>query len=84
MPVLLLNNPLTDLSRLGLSEYEITLVECMHDVANHIDNLLVELPHHVKPEDKTELMTISDHLNKEKEVKRCCDKRKILLLNQPE
>ena len=79
MPVLLLNNPLTDLSRLGLSKYEITLVECMHDVANHIDNLLVELPHHVKPEDKTELMTILDHLNKEKEVKRCCDKRKKLL-----
>ena len=45
--VLRLNNPLSDLNKLGLANYEITLVECMHDIANHIDNILVELPNHL-------------------------------------
>ena len=52
LPILLLNNPLCDLNRLGLANYEITLVECMHDIANHIDNILVEPPDHLKSEDK--------------------------------
>ena len=40
LPILLLNNP-------GLAKYEITLVECMHDIAHHIDNILVECMHDI-------------------------------------
>ena len=29
-----------------------SMVECMHGVAGHIDNILVELPHHLKTDDK--------------------------------
>ena len=78
LPILLLNNPLSDLNRLGLANYEITLVECMHDIANHIDNILLELPNHLKSEDKVKMIELLAVLNKEKETKRC-DKRKILL-----
>ena len=52
LPILLLNNSLSSLSLIELANYEITMVECMHDVAYHIDNVLVELPNHVKPNDK--------------------------------
>ena len=79
LPILLLNNSLSDLNRLGLANYEITLVECMHDIANHIDNILVELPNHLKSEDKVKMIELLAVLNKENETKRCCDKRKILL-----
>ena len=73
------NNPLSDLSSLGLVNYEITLIECMHDIANHIDNLLVELPNHIRPEGRSKMTHLLGILNQEKAVKRCCDKRKILL-----
>ena len=51
----------------------------MHDIANHIDNILMELPNHIKAEDKVKMIELLAVLNKKKEVKRCCDKRKILL-----
>ena len=37
---------------MGLLKYEIAMVECMHDLGGHIENPLVELPHHLKPMDK--------------------------------
>ena len=52
VPILLLTNPSIDLNILVLSKYELSMVECMHDIAGHIDNILVELPHHVKIDDK--------------------------------
>ena len=79
LPILLLNNSLSDLNRLGLANYEITVVECMHGIANRIENILVELPNHLKSEDKVNMIELLAVLNKENETKRCCDKRKILL-----
>ena len=79
LPILLLNNPLHDLNRLGLANYEITLVEYMRDIANHIDKILVELPNHLKSEDKVKMIELLAVLNKEKETKCCYDKQKILL-----
>ena len=54
VPILLLHNPVEDLSQMGLARYEIVMVECMHDIANHIDNILEELPTHLnkKGDDK--------------------------------
>ena len=78
MPILLLNNPLSDLSSLGLANYEITLIEGMHDIANHIDNLLVELPNHLRPEDRSKMTHLLEILNQGNVVKRFCDKRKML------
>ena len=80
LPILLMNNPESDLSQLGLQNYEISLVESMHDVACHIDNIFLELPRHLKPDDKIKMMDLLEALNSEKDKKRCCDKRKFLLI----
>ena len=79
LPILLLNNPLSRLSLIELANYEITMVACMHDIAYYIDNVFVELPNHAKPNDKIELNSYLDVYNAEKEKKRCCDRRMILL-----
>ena len=52
------------------------MVKCMHDIAGHIDNVLVELPHHLKIDDKQKVNEILKVYNVEKDKKRCC---KILL-----
>ena len=79
VPILLLHNPVETLSEMGLARYEIVMVECMHDIANHIDNILEELPTHLNNGDKVKFTEMIEIYKAEKEKKRCCDKRKILL-----
>ena len=79
VPVLLFNNPKIHMKNLGLSKYEISMVECMHDVAGHIDNILEELAHHLNISDKQKFAERLQVYHSEKDKKRCCDKRKILL-----
>ena len=56
------------------------MIEPMHVAAGHIENILTELPHHMRPKDK-ELFDKSFSICKaEKERRRCCDWRKILLV----
>ena len=55
------------------------MVECMHDIAGHIDNILEELPHHLKISDKQKVNEMLQVYYAEKDKKRCCDRRKILL-----
>ena len=81
VPILSLHKPVEDLSQMRLARYEIVMVECMHDIANHIDNILDELPHHLnkKDDDKVKFAQMIEIYKAGKEKKRCCDKRKILL-----
>ena len=65
VPVLLFNNPKIHLKNLGLSKYEISMVECMH--AGHIDNVFQSF--HV-----TWTLVINKNL-----MKYYSDMRKILL-----
>ena len=51
------------------------MVECMHDIAHHIGNILLELPNHLQLDDKIKINEMLDALNAEKEKKRCCDRR---------
>ena len=44
-----------------LARYEIAMVECMHGIANHIDNILEELPNHLKSEDKENFTEMVEH-----------------------
>ena len=80
VPILLLHNPLKDLNQMGLARYEIVMVECMHDIANHIDNIMEELPNHLQG-DKEKFTEMVETHKAEQEKKRCCDKRKILRLH---
>ena len=80
VPILLLKKPNIDLKDICLDNYEISLVECMHDIAYHIDNIFEELPHHLSRGNDSEIFkTLLSQLNDEKQKKRCCDKRRILL-----
>ena len=76
---ILLHNPHKNLNQMGLARYEIVMVECMHDIANHIDNILEQLPNHLKGDDKEKFTEMIETHKAEKEKKRCCDKCKILL-----
>ena len=79
-----MQNPLKHLGELGLDKYEVSMIECMHDLAHHIENVLEELPHHLSHPHKTQFNDMLTTLKLEKENKRCCDWRKILLvLTQP-
>ena len=70
VPILLLRNPITDLDDVCLKNYEISLVECMHDIAYHIDNILEELPNHLSREgDKEKFNHLLTQLNEEKQKK---------------
>ena len=80
MPILLLHNPLKDLNQMCLAWYEIVMVECMHDIANHIDNILEQLHKHLKGDDKVKFteMVATHKAEKEKSgvvisTKYCCN-----------
>ena len=80
VPVLLFHDPLASLDKYGIEKYEMSMVEPMHDVAEHFENLLVILPLHLPQESLEKFKNLYDLYNEEKEKKRCCDKRKFLLL----
>ena len=52
----------------------------MHDIAGHIENVLTELPNHMISDDKNLFGEMFAVFKAEKEKKRCCDWRRILLL----
>ena len=79
VPALLMQDPIKDLQELQLGNYEIAMLEPMHDIANHIENILEELPHHLKEPHKSTFVMQYSVLKAEKERKRCCDWRRILL-----
>ena len=47
LSALLFYNPLTPLSDLNLTDYEILANEPLHDISNHIKNIQDEIPYHV-------------------------------------
>ena len=79
VPVILLHNPLKELKEIGLPTYEFAMVEPMHDVAKHIQNVLEEFAHHLKEPHKTTYKNIYEPMKNSKEMKRCCDWRQFLL-----
>ena len=77
VPSLLFNNPEGDINSLGLESYEILACEPLHDIMNHINNLCLELPHHVK--DKSELKDLIEATFNGKDSQRGVDQRSSLI-----
>ena len=69
-----------DLTSLGLEKYEVSMTEVMHDIAGHISNIISELPFHLKEPTKSKFSEYADTLTDEKDMIRCCDRRRILLV----
>ena len=63
-----------------MSFYEAAMIESMHGIAGHIEIILTELPHHMRPKDKELFVKSFSICKAEKEQRRCCDWRKILLV----
>ena len=80
VPILLFYNPSADLEHLNLSFYEVAMLEPMHDIAGHIENILTELPHHMRPKDKELFDKCFSICIAERQRRRCCDWRKFLLV----
>ena len=80
VPIIMMQNPSKHLGELGLDKYEVSMIECMHDLAHHIENVLAELPHHLSDAHKSQFNGMLTILKVEKEKKRCCDWRKMLLV----
>ena len=79
VPIILMHTPSKSLSEIGLPNYEFSMVEPMHDIANHIEHVLEEIPHHLKEPHKTSYNNIFSPIKEEKQMKRCCDWRRMLL-----
>ena len=56
MPILIRNYPVHVFEILNLEQYEMTLVEPMHDIGGHITNLFDELPEYQNKNDKQLLL----------------------------
>ena len=79
VPTPLFANPLATLEELNLQLYELLLCEPLHDVSKHIENLYIELPHHMKEGDAKLLNEALEATIYAKEVKRGSDFRLSLL-----
>ena len=80
VPALLYHAPSTPLEDLGLSKYEILPCEPMHDLSNHITNLLEELPNHVPDDVASLLQECKDLTLGQKEKKRAFDLRCLIVM----
>ena len=79
LPALLVNNPQTPLKDLCLNQYEILLVEPLHDISHHIENVLIELPHHLNSKEKKIIEETVTTCMQGKDNKRGCDHRLALI-----
>ena len=80
VPALLYSSPATPLEDLGLASYEALPCEPMHDLSNHISNLLEELPKHLTGEQKRKLEETWELTLAGKETKRASDYRSAIIL----
>ena len=62
-----------------LESYEVLPCEPLHDVINHIENLYIELPLHLKKEEKKLMEEFISLSFERKETKRGVDCRKSLI-----
>ena len=79
VPALLFNCPKTSLKDLGLDRYEVLLMEPLHDIGHHIENVFTEFPKHLTlAETKLVEETIQTCIGN-KDSKRTADYRKALV-----
>ena len=56
VPIIMMQNPSKHLGELGLDKYEVSMIECMHDLAHHNENVLEELPRHLSDPHKSQFL----------------------------
>ena len=81
VPALLHLHPDKTLEDLHLASYEIALLEPMHDISGHIENLITELPHHMDNDTSIskKFKAVLNTGYSSKQIHRACDRRLLLL-----
>ncbi|XP_078617060.1 uncharacterized protein LOC144885158 [Branchiostoma floridae x Branchiostoma japonicum] len=79
-PALLQPNPTQNLTELNLQHLEVPACESMHDIYNHIKNILEELPAHVPREIAETIQTVKQTVLGDKDTVRASDMRRLLLI----
>ena len=79
LPALLVNYPDKPLAQLGLDKYEILPIEPLHDVGHHIENVIAELPHHLREDEKKMFDKCIGMCLGNKETKRGVDYRAAII-----
>jgi len=80
VPALLFLNPTEKMANLNIASYEALPCEPMHDISNHIGNILEEIPSHLTKEQKNKFNEILQLTLGDKEVKRATDHRAALVI----
>lgn len=80
VPALLFLSPTIDLEELSLQSYEHLTCEPMHDVSNHITNILKEIPGHLNKDQNSLFENIMELTLGGKEIKRACDNRAAIVI----
>ena len=80
VPAFLFTNPLASLTSINCGKYEILPFEPLRDLGKHIENVLVELPTHVSPEEATMINETVELCLGAKETKRYFDYRCALIM----
>ncbi|XP_078384061.1 uncharacterized protein LOC144666512 [Oculina patagonica] len=75
VPAMIFFDQSKHMADLGLGNYEVLPTEPLHDIKEHIANVLTELPCHLEKEEKKALEEIIEYSSGGKEKKRGCDYR---------
>jgi len=80
LPSLLFENPTATLLDLSLEKYEISAIEPMHDIGNHIKNLYEEIPSHFPKTVQQALKEVIEASFRGKTQRRIADYRLSLVM----
>ena len=80
LPFLLYTVPFKALDEINLHHYEILVNEPLHDVSNHIKNILQEIPHRVGKSIKKNVQDVIISLFNNNDVKHPADYRHSLVM----
>ena len=79
VPAILYDQPLNSLRNINCAKYEICQFEPMHDIANHIEHILNEIPEHLEKKKKKKFIDVLTMSYTNNTIKRCCDNRLALV-----
>ena len=79
MPILIKDYLIHGFEIINLEQYDMILVQPMHDIGEHFTNLFDESPEHLSENDKTLLLENTGIYKQQKEILRNVEKRKMLL-----
>ena len=79
VPLILYDQPLNYLKNINCAKYETFQFQPMHDIANHIQHILNEIPEHIDKKKRQKFIDALTISYTNKTIKTCCDHRLTLV-----